>query len=110
MPTLGTASNWPKMPATITVSELAASLRLGDGSLPDEPLRGILLRQLGVARDAVTAYARGAPDENLNEAIIRMCGYLYDETPTALNNAPLAQSGAKALLARWHVPEGATTV
>ena len=40
-----------------------------------------------------------APEEVLDEAIIRNVGYLYDR-PDASN--PFVLSGAKAMLARWH--------
>ena len=101
------------MPATITVQELAAALRLSDGSaVPEEPLQSILLRQLETARELVNQYAPTAPDTTLDAAIIQICGYLYDAPNTALNNAPHANafrfSGAMALLAGWHVSQGVT--
>ena len=63
------------MPATITVQELAAALRLSDGSaVPEEPLQSILLRQLETARELVNQYAPTAPDTIIDSALIQICG------------------------------------
>ena len=80
--------------------------------MPEEPLQSILGRQLGTAQDLVNQYAPTAPELVQNSAIIQICGYLYDATNTALNNAPqvdaLAMSGAKSLLSPYHVSPGVT--
>ena len=60
---------------------------------------GILHRQLVAARYEAQGYAPTAPEEVLDEAVIRNVGYLYDR-PDASN--PFVLSGAKAMLARWH--------
>ena len=101
------------MPATITVQELAAALRLTDGSaVPEEPLQTILLRQLETARELVNQYAPTAPDTTLDAAIIQICGFFFDSPSTALNNAPqvnaFRMSGAMAMLAGWHISQGVT--
>ena len=95
------------MPVTITLQELAAALRLTDGSaMPEEPLQSILARQLETARERVNQYAPTAGDQTLNSAVIQMCGYLVDSTSTALNNAPaqdaFRMSGAMSMLAAYH--------
>ena len=97
------------MPLTITVAELAAAIRLtADASTPpSEPQLSILHRQLRVAESEIDGYALSAPEGTKDEAAIRYVGYLYDAPMTALNNAPYVNafsfSGAKALLAPWHV-------
>ena len=97
------------MPLTITVAELAAAIRLtADASTPpSEPQLSILHRQLRVAESEIDGYALSAPETTKDEAAIRYVGYLYDAPMTALNNAPYVNafsfSGAKALLAPWHV-------
>ena len=95
--------------AQITVQELAAALRLTDGSaLPDEPVLGILTGQLQTARELVNAYAPTAGDATRDSAIIKLCSFLYDQGSTALNNAPqvdaLRMSGAMSVLAGHHSP------
>ena len=97
----------------ITLPDLAAALRLTDGSaMPEEPLQSILARQLGTARELVNQYAPTAPELVQNSAIIQICSYLFDGTSLALNNAPaqdaLAMSGAKSLLSPYHVSPGVT--
>ena len=67
----------------VTVTELAAALRLGDGeTAPVEPLLGILTRLLNVASTTVEAAAPAAPDAVKDESLVRMAAYLYD-MPTA---------------------------
>lgn len=84
------------MAVTITVSQLAAALRLStDASVvPEEPLLSILHRQLAVASDTVNDYAAEASDETANVAVIRMVGVLYDQPSTALNNSPRSTPSA----------------
>ena len=86
----------------LTVAELAAALRVSvdPTSPPAEPLLGILHRQLRVAENQVNRYAPDAPEENREEAVIRTVGYYLDR-PDASN--PFVVSGARALLADWHV-------
>ena len=100
------------MPLTITVSEIAAAVRLTADPTqpPEEPYLGILTRQWEVARDRIDGYAPDAPQTTKNEAAVRAIGYLLDGSNTALNNAPQVDSfrlsGAMALLAPYRVPVG----
>ena len=86
----------------LTVAALGAALRLTTDpeSPPAEPLLGILHRQLRAAENQVNRYAPGAPEENREEAVIRTVGY-YFERPDSTN--PFVLSGARSLLADWHV-------
>lgn len=86
----------------LTVAELGAALRLNTDptSPPAEPLLGILHRQLRAAENQVNRYAPDAPEENRDEAVIRTVGY-YFERPDSTN--PFVLSGARSLLADWHV-------
>ena len=94
------------MAVTISVIELAASLRLGDGvANVAEPQLSVLNRILAAASAMVVAYAPSAPDAVHDEATSRLAGYLYDAPPgfsTRMSN-PLQDSGAQALLARFRI-------
>ena len=91
----------------VTVTQLAAALRIGDGSTaPVEPQLSILNRLLGVGEALVDLLAPSAPDAIKDEATIRVAAYLYDQ-PTAAQGNRYANawrsSGAGALVARWVV-------
>ena len=91
----------------VTLIQLAASLRLGDGVIaPTEPVAGILSRLLGVSQAFVALAAPAAPEVIADEAITRMAAYLYD-SPTAASGdryaAAWRNSGAEALVSRWVV-------
>ena len=91
----------------VTVTQLAAALRITDGTAsPPEPINSILIRQLGVAEAFVELTAKSAPTAIKEEAVVRMAGYLYD-APTAGSELRYADawrnSGAAALVARWVV-------
>ena len=91
----------------VTVVELSAALRIGDGtSAPPEPINGILTRLLGVADAFVELAAPSAPDAVKGESVVRMAAYLYDQ-PTAAPERRYADawrnSGAAALVANWVV-------
>ena len=77
------------MPVTITLPELAADLRLGDGSAdPAAPIDGMLQRHLDTATAIVGVYLPSdTPNSILNTSVIRIAGYLYD--------APQAASGMR---------------
>ena len=61
----------------VTLIELAAALRLGNGVAPvEEPVRGILTRLLGVSTALVEKAAPDAPTLVRDEATIRVAGYL----------------------------------
>ena len=84
----------------VTLTQLAAALRLGDGeNPPTEPVLGLITRLLGVSQAFVARAAPEAPDAIADEATIRMTAYLYD-SPTAAAGGRYAQawrnSGAEA--------------
>ena len=90
----------------MTTVEVARALRL---SVPlDDEVRRELDRLLGVAQEAVGRYAPRAPDAIRDEAILRVCGYLYDAPTTTEPGSvgrlhPLRLSGAAPLLAPWRI-------
>ena len=91
----------------LTLTQLAAALRLGDGTTaPTEPVAGILTRLAGVADAFLELRADGAPEAIADEAKVRFAGYLYD-APTAGRRESYANawinSGAAALVAPWIV-------
>ena len=107
------------MPVTVTVAEVAAAIRLttDDQVAPSAPELGIVHRQLRVAEALIDAFGPDAPEEVRNEAAVLTVGYLFDAPPVNRNPShAFANSGARALLAPWHVPvvrhvgDGAATV
>ena len=94
------------MSVTISVIQLAAALRIGDGMTAlVEPQAGVLNRILASATALVESYAPNAPEAIHNESAIRVSGFLFDSPPGgSLRFAnPLADSGAQALLARFRI-------
>ena len=95
------------MSVTLTLTELAAAMRLGDGATaPTPPLDGILERLLGVASATAELLAPGAPDAILNEAVVRFASYLYDMPAAGRNTgygAGWHNSGAAAMCSPWIV-------
>ena len=63
------------MAVTITQAELSAALRLGTSA--EEVAEAT--RLLTYATEAVTQHAAAAPPEVLNEAVIRLAGYFFDQ-------------------------------
>ena len=91
----------------VTLIQLAAALRLGDGeTAPTEPVAGLLSRLLGVSQAFVAIAAPDAPEAIADEATIRMTATLYD-APTAASGdryaASWRNSGAESLVSRWVV-------
>ena len=89
----------------VTLAQLAAALRLGDGvTAPEEPVLGILTRVKAAAEALVEKQAPSAPDDIKDEATIRIGAFLYD-MPTAAERDRYAfafrSSGAAGLLAPW---------
>ena len=89
----------------VTVTQLAAALRVGDGTTaPQEPILSTLTRLLGVGSELVQRYAEDAPDSIKDEATIRVAAYLYD-MPTASRGDRHAyawrNSGAASLVSSW---------
>ena len=97
----------------VTVTQLAAAIRAGDGvAAPTEPLLGILTRLEGVATATVQLLAPDAPIGIQDEAAIRYAGYLYDTPSAAAGDryaAAWRNSGAAALVAAWVVRRVAGT-
>ena len=95
------------MAVTRSLAQLAADLRLGDGSTVPTGAQGIVLARIdSAARAMVLAFAPGAPDPIHNEAFSRVAGWLYDSDPTgATPGGPnaLRSSGAAAILGRYRI-------
>ena len=90
------------MAVTISRIELAAALRVGDGvNAPEEPVGGIITRLLAAATELVQGYAEDAPESVQNEAVVRLCGWMYDAVPGRSFANAMDLSGARALLAPW---------
>ena len=91
----------------VDLIQLAAALRLGDGTTaPTEPVAGIISRLLGVSQAFVAIAAPDAPEAIADEATIRMTAYLYDAPTSASGDryaAAWRNSGAEALVSRWVV-------
>ena len=91
----------------VTLIELAAALRLGDGEIaPTEPVAGLIARLLGVSQAFVALAAPAAPESVADEATIRMTAALYDAPTAAAGDryaAAWRNSGAEALVSRWVV-------
>lgn len=89
----------------LTITQLAAAVRLGDGSsAPVEPVLSILTRLDGVSDAFLDLYASGAPSTIRDEAKVRLVGYLYDapHSPTGDRYAAAwRNSGAGALVSPW---------
>ena len=98
----------------VNVTQLAAALRLGDGTTaPVEPLAGILTRLGGVADAFISLLASDAPSVVKDESKIRFTSYLYD-MPSVVSGdryaAAWRNSGAAALVANWIVRRVVVTV
>ena len=94
------------MAVTITATELSASIRLGgSGEESAQATRLLAYATEAISRHLGTAY-EDAPEAILNEAAIRLAGYLYDQ-PTAAGGASFANglrnSGAAAMLLAYRV-------
>ena len=94
----------------VTLKQLAAELRLGDGSAaPSGPVGDILERILKVATSLATRYAPHALESDLDQAIISIAAYLYDTDPSGSRNRypnAIVSSGAAALLDMYRGPSG----
>ena len=93
------------MAVTLTVAQLAAALRLGDS--PEETEEST--RLLAYSSEAVLRHAPSATDTALNEAAIRLSGYLYDQ-PNAGRGLSFAHalrnSGAAGILLPYRIHQG----
>ena len=99
------------MSVTLTITELAAELRIGDGeTAPVEPIAGILTRHLQAARREIMAHAPTAPDPAMTIAAIRLIGYRYFQPPASAGMSfahALVNSGAADALREWRIPPSA---
>ena len=94
------------MSVTLTVIQLAAALRIGNGvAALEEPQASVLNRILASATALIESYSPQAPESIMNEAAIRVSGFLFDSPPGASMRFanPLGDSGAQALLARFRI-------
>ena len=91
----------------VDVTQLAASLRLTDGTeAPAEPIPSILTRLLGVSEAFVELRAPGCPPAAREEAIVSMASYMYDRPKAAAERRyadAWANSGAAFIVAPWVV-------
>ena len=81
------------MAVSITAAELLDALRLGGSA--EETAEAT--RLLAYATEAVTKHVETAPDTVHNEAVRRLCGYLFDMPEAARGDAygnALRNSGA----------------
>ena len=102
----------------LTVSDLSQALRISDGSQPEQPIRDILTRLLGVGEATADLLAPDAPGPVREEAIIRFTAYLYDAPSGAAGQKysdAWVNSGAAALVSdfvsrRAALPGGAVAL
>ena len=94
------------MAVTLTATDLASAIRIGSSAEETAQATrllayaaGVISRHLGTAND-------DAPEAVVNEAAIRLAGYLYDQ-PTAAGGASFANglrnSSAAAMLLAYRV-------
>ena len=95
------------MAVTITDIELAAALRLGDGTTALEaPTAAIVGRLLGVGTAIVGEYVPELDNSHVeNEAVVRIAAFLYDNNPARNRRFAdvLANSGAISILQPFRV-------
>lgn len=100
------------MAVTITAAALAAALRVGTST--EETAQITRLREYciqAVSKHLGAAYAT-APDPVVNEAVIRLAGYLYDSPTVSRGQGfarALANSGAGAILLPYRVHRAGST-
>ncbi len=100
------------MAVTLTVAELRSAIRLGDTT--EETAQAT--RLLAYATEAVSKHLgsafAGTPDAIVNEAVIRIAAYLYDQPNFGIGiryaNA-LRNSGAGAILLPYRIHRAGTT-
>ena len=88
------------MAVTIDAAGIVAALRLNDSNDSSEELAEVT-RILAYASDAVVVHVPNAPDSAHNEAVRRLCGYLYDMPEAARGDAyanAMRNSGAARML------------
>ncbi len=98
----------------LTVEALAVAIRAADYETDnsvtlDTGVREILTRLNSVANTFIEEHASTAPDTVKEEAAVLFVGYLYDRPNfhgLAMANG-FVNSGAAALLSRWHIERAA---
>ena len=88
----------------IEPGELAAALRITDGSEPPEPQRTILRRLGKVADEMIEKTAPDAPTMIKHQACIQLASYLYDQPAAAVGTryaAAFRNSSALSLNSKW---------
>ena len=96
------------MAVNLTVSALLAALRMTDTA--EETAEATRLLAFGTL--LVEQHAPFAPETAQNEAVIRVCGYLFDQPFAGRGNAyanSLRNSGAQSLLLPWVVHRAGST-
>ena len=95
------------MPITIDVADVALAIRaITDKTNIPTQIETVLQQIVDAGSALVEHHAPQAPDDILNLALIRVCGYLYEADPTRAPRGredPLRTSGAAALLSAWRV-------
>ena len=94
------------MAVTLTATDLASAIRIGSSAEETaQATRLLAYATEAISRHLGTAYD-DAPEAILNEAAIRLAGYLYDQ-PTAAGGASFANalrnSGAAAMLLAYRM-------
>ena len=94
------------MAVTLTVTALAAAIRVGDTAEETGQVTRLLSYSTqAVARHLDTAYAT-TPEAVVNEAVIRLAAYLYDQPHAGRGlqySASLRNSGAATMLLPYRV-------
>ena len=95
------------MAVTRTLTQLAADLRIGDGTTAPTGANLVLLTRIAATATAmVTKYSPNAPDAIHDEALVRLSGWLFDSDPSGANpGGPVAMraSGAASLLSPYKI-------
>ena len=100
------------MAVTVTAAALSTALRLGSTAEETaEATRLLAFASVAVERHLGAAFAT-TPDAIANEAVVRYCGYLFDQ-PLAGRGAAYADalrnSGALQIMASWRVHRAGST-
>ena len=94
------------MAVTITAPQLAAAMRLGDSAEElAEVTRLLAYATEAVSRHVTAAYA-DTPEVAVNEAVIRLAAYLYDQPNAGRGEAyanALRNSGAARMLLPYRI-------
>ena len=93
----------------LTVHQMLPAIRLAASitETPDPTVADIVLRMMDAAEEEIREYAPGAPAHVMEESQVRYVGWLYDSNPAGSRQPHVSgfrQSGAQAMLSRWHLP------